>query len=211
MIQGPATAAKSGQLKISTSLFAMVLCASVSGTAHAQEAVSPPDGQEIEGGSDIVVTGSRIGRPVLDLPTPVGVVTSEALDNNNAQFDIGRALAQQPAIGFSGSMQQSQQTGAACSRGENSGGLALVDLRSLGSNRTLVLVNGKRRVAGATDSTAIDLNSINPNLIERIEVITGGASAIYGSDAVSGVVNIITKDDFDGVRLSFNGSQPARG
>src|SRR3546814_13335636 len=68
--------------------------------------------------------------------------------------------------------------------GENSGGLALVDLRSLGANRTLVLVNGKRRVAGATDSTAIDLNSINPNLIERIEVITGGASAIYGSDAV---------------------------
>src|SRR3546814_11529328 len=79
------------------------------------------------------------------------------------------------------------------------------------SDRTLVLVNGKRRVAGATDSTAIDLNSINPNLIERIEVITGGASAIYGSDAVSGVVNIILKDNFDGFRVSFNGSQPARG
>ncbi|HEV7343243.1 MAG TPA: TonB-dependent receptor plug domain-containing protein [Sphingopyxis sp.] len=212
MIQGPATAAKSGQLKISTSLFAIALCASLAGTAQAQDAiVAPADEQAIEGGSDIVVTGSRIGRPVLDLPTPVGVVTSEALDNNNAQFDIGRALAQQPSIGFSGSMQQSQQTGASGSRGENSGGLALVDLRSLGSNRTLVLVNGKRRVAGATDSTAIDLNSINPNLIERIEVITGGASAIYGSDAVSGVVNIITKDDFDGFRLSFNGSQPARG
>src|SRR3546814_7189588 len=79
------------------------------------------------------------------------------------------------------------------------------------SDLTLVLVNGKRRVAGPTDSTAIDLNSINPNLIELIEVITGGASAIYGSDAVSGVVNIILKDNFDGFRVSFNGSQPARG
>jgi iron complex outermembrane receptor protein len=121
------------------------------------------------------------------------VVSSETLGANNAQFDIGRALAQQPAIGFSGSMQQSQQSGASGSRGENSGGLAVVDLRSLGSNRTLVLVNGKRRVSGTTDSAALDLNSINPNLIERVEIITGGASAIYGSDAVSGVVNIITQ------------------
>ncbi|PZQ24647.1 MAG: hypothetical protein DI569_00250 [Sphingopyxis macrogoltabida] len=209
MIQGPATARNA--FKFSTSILALSLCAGLGGIAHAQETVEPADDQAIDGVSDIVVTGSRIGRPVLDLPTPVGLVTSEALANNNAQFDIGRALAQQPAIGFSGSMQQSQQSGASGSRGENSGGLATVDLRSLGSNRTLVLVNGKRRVAGATDSAAIDLNSINPNLIERIEVITGGASAIYGSDAVSGVVNIILKDDFDGVRLSFNGSQPTRG
>lgn len=211
MIQGPATAAARGKFRISTSLLAISLCAGLTGIAQAQDSVAPADEQAVDDGNDIVVTGSRIGRPVLDLPTPVGVVSSDTLENNNAQFDIGRALAQQPSIGFSGSMQQSQQTGASGSRGENSGGLALVDLRSLGSNRTLVLVNGKRRVAGATDSTAIDLNSINPNLIERIEVITGGASAIYGSDAVSGVVNIILKDNFDGVRISFNGSQPTRG
>lgn len=216
MIQGPATA-DSRRLNISTSFLAISLFAGLAGlggTAHAQDASQPSessDDQAVPTGGDIVVTGSRIGRPVLDLPTPVGVVTSDTLQNNNAQFDIGRALAQQPSIGFSGSMQQSQQTGASGSRGENSGGLAVVDLRSLGSNRTLVLVNGKRRVAGATDSAAIDLNSINPNLIERIEVITGGASAIYGSDAVSGVVNIILKDDFEGVRVSFNGSQPTRG
>src|SRR3546814_17317958 len=108
-------------------------------------------------------------------------------------------------------MQQSQQSGASGSRGENSGGLALVDLRSLGANRTLVLVNGKRRVAGATDSTAIDLNSTNPNLIERIEVITGSASAIYVSDDVSGVVNILLKANFDGFRVSFHGYQTAHG
>lgn len=160
--------------------------------------------------SEIVVTGSRISRPVLDLPTPVGVISADALKANDAQFDIGRALAQQPAIGFSGSMQQSQQGGAAGTRGESGGGLSLVDLRSLGANRTLVLINGKRRVAGATDSAAVDLNSVDPSIIDRIEVITGGASAIYGSDAVSGVVNIITKDTFDGARISFSGSRPTR-
>ncbi|WP_447761211.1 TonB-dependent receptor plug domain-containing protein [Sphingopyxis panaciterrae] len=213
MIQGPTAQRKfDEQFRISSTLLAMAMLAGMATPAWAQDA--PDDsvaGEDAAGATDIVVTGSRIGRPVLDLPTPVGVVSSETLENNNAQFDIGRALAQQPAIGFSGSMQQSQQGGASGSRGETSGGLAVVDLRSLGSNRTLVLVNGKRRVSGTTDSAAVDLNSINPNLIERVEIITGGASAIYGSDAVSGVVNILLKDDFDGVRLSLSGSQPARG
>lgn len=161
--------------------------------------------------SELVVTGSRIQREILDLPTPVSVVSAQSLLANNGQFDIGRALAQQPAVGFSGSMQQNQQSGAAGTRGEASGGLAVVDLRSLGSNRTLVLINGKRRVAGSTDSAAVDLNSLNINLIERVEIITGGASAIYGSDAMSGVVNVIMRDDFEGLRLTANGSQPARG
>lgn len=213
MIQGPAAHSKfDKQFRISSSLLVIAMLAGLAGPAYAQDVPDNGAGdQEAAAASDIVVTGSRIGRPVLDLPTPVGVVSSETLESNNAQFDIGRALAQQPAIGFSGSMQQNQQGGASGSRGETSGGLAVVDLRSLGSNRTLVLVNGKRRVSGTTDSAAVDLNSINPNLIERVEIITGGASAIYGSDAVSGVVNILLKDNFDGVRLSFNGSQPSRG
>src|SRR3546814_14658905 len=110
--------------------------ACLASTVRAQEAIEPAGDQAREGGDGSGVTGSRIGRPVLDLPTPVGVVTSDALENNNAQFDIGRALAQQPSIGFSGSMQQSQQSGASGSRGENSGGLGLVALRSLGQTRT---------------------------------------------------------------------------
>jgi outer membrane receptor protein involved in Fe transport len=213
MIQEPAAHFGLGkQFKTSASLLAIAFSVMPVCSVYAQEVSDEaPREQVVSDAPDIVVTGSRIGRQVLDLPTPVSVVNSDTLESNNAQFDIGRALAQQPAIGFSGGMQQSQQSGASGSRGENSGGLAVVDLRSLGSNRTLVLINGKRRVAGATDSAAIDLNSINPNLIERVEIITGGASAIYGSDAVSGVVNVITKDKFDGVRLSFNGSQPARG
>jgi iron complex outermembrane recepter protein len=196
---------RKADFRVSTSLLPIALLIGLSGPAFAQAAEAPAEDGKV---ADIVVTGSRIARPIMDLPTPVGLVTSETLETNNTQFDIGRALAQQPAIGFSGSMQQNQQSGAAGTRGETAGGLAVVDLRSLGANRTLVLVNGKRRVAGSTDSAAVDLNSINPNLIERIEIITGGASAIYGSDAVSGVVNIITKDNYNGVKLSLSGSQP---
>ncbi|MES2056405.1 MAG: TonB-dependent receptor [Pseudomonadota bacterium] len=197
------------KLGLSTSIVSIMMMTGIAGQAYAQDIPNQPaESGTNSDTTDIVVTGSRIARPVLNLPTPVGLVSSESLQAGNAQFDIGRALAQQPAIGFSGSMQQNQQGGAAGTRGESSGGLAVIDLRNLGANRTLVLVNGKRRVAGSTDSAAVDLNSINPNLIERVEIITGGASAIYGSDAVSGVVNIITKDKFDGVRMSFNGSQP---
>jgi iron complex outermembrane receptor protein len=191
--------------RVSASLVPIIML--IGASPALAQAVAAPAGDD-KSDADIVVTGSRIARPAADLPTPVGLVTAETLENNNTQFDIGRALAQQPAIGFSGSMQQNQQSGAAGTRGETAGGLAVVDLRSLGSNRTLVLVNGKRRVAGSTDSAAVDLNSINPNLIERVEIITGGASAIYGSDAVSGVVNIITKDTYQGLKLSASGSQP---
>src|SRR3546814_17361942 len=106
MVGGRATSAACRKFNFSTSLPAISRFAGLAGTAHAQEAIEPAGDQTIEGGDDIVVTGSRIGRPVLDLPTPVGVVTSDALENNNAQFDIGHALAQQPSIGFSGSRQQ---------------------------------------------------------------------------------------------------------
>lgn len=178
------------------------------GALHAQEPRRDTAAAQADTLDEVVVTGSRIARRAVELPTPVGIVSAETLLANNVQFDIGRALAQQPAIGFSGSLQQNQQSGAAGTRGETGGGLSTVDLRSLGTNRTLVLVDGKRRVAGTTDSAAVDLNSINPGLIDRVEVITGGASAIYGSDAVSGVVNIITKSRFDGISVSLDGSRP---
>ena len=78
----------------------------------------------------------------------------------------------------------------------------LVDLRDLGSDRTLVLVNGRRYVAGIPGSTAVDLNTIPTDFIERVEILTGGASAAYGSDAVAGVVNIILKKNFQGVTIN---------
>jgi outer membrane receptor protein involved in Fe transport len=91
----------------------------------------------------------------------------------------------------------------------SSAGVATVDLRNLGTERTLVLVNGRRFVAGIPGESAVDLNTIPQQFIERVEILTGGASSVYGSDAVAGVVNIIYKKDFEGVELEgqYGGSR----
>jgi iron complex outermembrane receptor protein len=81
------------------------------------------------------------------------------------------------------------------------GGVSTVNLRNLGDSRTLVLVNGRRFVSGVPGDTAVDLNTIPVDFIERVELMTGGASATYGSDAVAGVVNIILKRNFEGVTV----------
>jgi outer membrane receptor protein involved in Fe transport len=98
------------------------------------------------------------------------------------------------------------QAGEGISRGNTnftvgSSGLQTVNLRGLGAGRTLTLVNGRRWVGGVPGTGTVDLNSIPTDLIERLEVITGGASSVYGSDAVAGVVNIILKDDFEGMSI----------
>ena len=80
-------------------------------------------------------------------------------------------------------------------------GLATLNLRNLGSSRTLVLVNGRRHVAGTAGTSAVDVNSISKTTIARIDTVTGGSSAVYGADAVAGVVNFITKQDFDGIAV----------
>jgi len=147
----------------------------------------------------IQVTGSRILRPNLSQPTPITSISGEEL----AKFgtpDLGTVLAELPAIGGTATLQgNSDSNGAA--------GLSLADLRRLGTSRTLTLVNGKRHVGGNPGTTAVDLASIPTAMIDRIEIITGGASAIYGSDAVSGVVNVILKDDYEGFEFNLNGGK----
>ena len=83
-------------------------------------------------------------------------------------------------------------------------GLSSADLRRLGASRTLTLVNGKRHVAGSPGSAQVDLSTIPVSLIKRIDILTGGASAIYGSDAVTGVVNVILKDDYEGFEFDVS-------
>src|SRR5690606_36094268 len=82
------------------------------------------------------------------------------------------------------------------------GGMATVELRNMGVSRSLTLVNGRRRVSGAASSSAVDINMIPAAMIDRVEIITGGAAAVYGADAVTGAVNVITKTDFEGLELS---------
>lgn len=140
--------------------------------------------------NEIVVTGSRIARdPNITSPNPISTVTEDAvkLSGDTNVVDIVNDI---PALIGSANTAQTVGTTAA--------GGAVLDLRNLGAERTLVLVNGRRHVAGVAGEATVDVNSIPSALVKRVDVLTGGASAIYGSDAVSGVVNFILKDDFEG-------------
>lgn len=151
----------------------------------------------------IEVTGSRIARTELSQPSPVIVMDAAEIARMGTP-DLGQMLSELPAIGATDTIIGNN----------NSNGLAgtsSADLRRLGSNRTLVLVNGKRHVAGNPGEQTVDLSTIPAALIERVEVITGGASAIYGSDAVSGVINVILKDDYDGFEFNATGTKSTEG
>ncbi len=138
----------------------------------------------------VYVTGSRIASPNLANTSPVSSVTSDdiKLQGVTRVEDLVVQLPQAFA-----SQNSTVSNGAS--------GTATVSLRNLGSTRTLVLIDGKRMPYGSPNDAAADLNMIPSQLVERVDVLTGGASAVYGSDAISGVVNFIMKDDFEGVQV----------
>ncbi len=143
---------------------------------------------------EVVVTGSRIVSPNLQSISPITAIGAEEL-NIAGKTRIEDVLNQLPQ--------------AFAAQGSNianaSDGTASVDLRGLGVNRTLVLVNGKRLMPGDPDGgSAADLNQIPLTLVKRVDVLTGGASSVYGADAVAGVVNFVMDTDFEGVRLDAN-------
>lgn len=144
---------------------------------------------------EIVVTGSRIARTGTTTPTPVTMLDTEELELN-ADVRLADTLNELPAIRATQTAGNVNTTGDAQEAGTN-----FLNLRGLGIDRTLVLVNGRRHVGSRTGSAAVDINTIPSALVERVEVITGGASAVYGADAVSGVINIILRDDFEGLTL----------
>ncbi|AZG36782.1 MULTISPECIES: TonB-dependent receptor domain-containing protein [Shewanella] len=142
----------------------------------------------------ISVTGSRIIREGAVAPTPVTVITGDELLSTGVT-NIGEALNQLPALGNTYSLANS-------GRFIGTSGLNLLDLRSMGTARTLVLVNGKRHVSSSAGTSSVDINTIPSVWIDKVEVITGGASAIYGADAVTGVVNFILKKNVNGLDVS---------
>lgn len=150
----------------------------------------------------IEVTGSRINRTDVETASPVTVISSEFIAQSGYN-SVEEILSAQPtAAGMS--------LGATTNNG--SGGSATVNLRGMGSQRTLVLLNGRRMVASGTGAdSAVDLNTIPVAMIKNIEILKDGASAVYGSDAIAGVVNIITKKDFVGTELTVDGSQTDKG
>ncbi|MEX2495985.1 MAG: TonB-dependent receptor [Woeseia sp.] len=168
--------------------------------ASAQQAIDP--GESIE---EVVVTGSRIRRNPLNEAAAILDLDAADLDRSGLT-NLGDALQQLPITG-SAINSQFNVPGNSGFPQDGSGigaGAVEVSLRNVGSKRTLVLVDGNRWIAGASASgvpSAVDLNTVPANVIERIEVLQDGASAIYGSDAIGGVVNIITNTDFEGFRL----------
>ena len=157
--------------------------------AFAAPAMAQDAGQEAEL-DEVVVTGSRIPQANLVTTSPVTQVTGEDIDVAGVTRveDLVNQLPQAFAA------QNSTVANGAS-------GTATVSLRNLGSSRTLVLIDGRRMGYGSPLDDAADLNQIPEQLVERVEVLTGGASAVYGSDALAGVVNFIMKKDFEGVQL----------
>ena len=165
---------------------AAIVAGSMMSAALLPTAALAQEGAE-EAIEEVVVTGSRIRNANLSSPSPVTTIGADEIDARGI-VRIEDILVSLP------------QTFTSAGNGNFGGaGTATVNLRGLGQNRTLVLFNGRRLPFGQSNQVAPDLNQIPSQLIERVEVLTGGASAVYGADAVAGVVNFITKRDFEGV------------
>jgi outer membrane receptor protein involved in Fe transport len=182
-------------MKPATHPLSLAIIAAIASSAMAQPALA----QETEASSTttlerIEVTGSRIKRSDLETSSPVFVIDRQAISDSGAAT-IGEFLQRTPAISGAGMNPQVNNGGGA--------GAATVDLRGLGQTRSLVLVDGKRWIPSVSNAAgAVDINTLPMAMIERVEILKDGASAIYGSDAIGGVVNFIMRRNFEGVEAS---------
>lgn len=176
--------------------FASAACACCASSGFAQQ-TSDDEAFEEQAIEEIVVTGSRIKRRDFSSPSPLATIEREMLEST------GRATLEE-------TLNLMPQVQPDSSRTLNNGGdgTAAINLRGVGAGRTLVLMNG-RRVAPSGTGSAVDINNLPQTLIERVEIITGGASTVYGSDAIAGVVNFITRNDFRGLALDASYSLSA--
>jgi iron complex outermembrane receptor protein len=174
----------------------LLLSASVVPIARAQQNV-----ERVE------ITGSSIRRTEAETAVPVQVITREEVERT------GSTNVEQFLQGLGVALQGNSNSVAATGSGATTGGVSSISLRGLGSQRTLVLIDGKRVAGGGTitDSTSVDISMIPISAIERVEVLRDGASAIYGSDAIGGVVNFILRKDYVGAEGSVFGAVTQHG
>ncbi|MGL5393144.1 MAG: TonB-dependent receptor plug domain-containing protein, partial [Shewanella sp.] len=180
---------------INLSLYSVMSCTGLMLSAQAVAAQSA----SIE---RIAVTGSHIQRQDWESASPMTVIDAATIKAQGFT-SIEQVLQQQTSM-----------PGAAYGANTNNGarGVAQVDLRGLGAKRTLVLLNGRRMVnSGSGADSAVDLNAIPLPMVARIEILKDGASAVYGSDAIAGVVNIITEQQYDGLQLDMTGGASTQG
>lgn len=181
-------------------------------------AQDPADGQDAEQAArpeasqtepatldTMVVTGSRIRRePGYEGPAPITLVDSETIQSSG-HTQVADLMNQLPSFAVS----QSDQTSNSADVGNT--GINALDLRGMGVQRTLTLVDGRRQVPSIPGTSGVDVSMLPASLIERVEVVTGGASALYGADAVNGVVNFILKKDFEGLEGGVRYGDSSRG
>ena len=198
----------SGATRSAVAALGLALCLLVSRVVAAQQAASPataaaPEAQQSAELQQVIITGTRIATPNATSSSPIQVVTSRDIEISG-RTDVSDLLYQLPQ-NFNNSIGQdfSNRTSGLTT----AGGLATADLRGLGPQRTLVLVNGRRLGQGdantAIASPAPDLDQIPLLLVDRIDVVTGGASSVYGSDAIAGVVNFVLKKNFEGLQVDY--------
>jgi iron complex outermembrane receptor protein len=183
-----------------SALLASAASASLFAVPTYAQAQTSGDGVDV---GEIVVTGSRIRRDTFSSPQPLSVVSAESI-RESGQSSIGEILLDQPNINPATNGQNSSSTLFLA-------GQTRADIRGLGPTRTLVLMDGRRLPFSDASSPAVDLNTIPSLMIERIETIAGGVSAVYGSEAISGVVNFIMKKEQDGLEIDLQGGITERG
>jgi iron complex outermembrane receptor protein len=173
-----------------------ILLATTSFVALAGIVTSPAAAQSAETVEKVTVTGTRIKQPNTQNNVSTQSVNAQKIELSG-EANVVDVLRDLPIVGvplLSSANSNFVTTG---------NGVNTLDLRNLGSNRTLVLINGRRVVAGLPLSQVVDFNSIPTELIERVDILSGGSSAVYGSDAVAGVVNVILKKNFEGMTANF--------
>jgi iron complex outermembrane receptor protein len=178
-----------------------LLAGAVLSTISATSVYAAEDEEDDESINKVIVTGSRISRGDIETALPITTITAEDIAATGLP-SIGEVIAQLP-FNSQGSFVSS---GTSSASNHSSSGL-----RGLGSSRTLTLIDGKRIAPSPTWGTgAVNLNMIPLEAVERIDVLRDGAAAIYGSDAIGGVINIVLKKDYEGIRANYTSARPSR-
>ncbi|UUL82951.1 TonB-dependent receptor domain-containing protein [Sphingomonas qomolangmaensis] len=183
------------------SLAALALAGLMPATALAQTAATDVQSEATDSATtdpDLVVTGSRIVRDGFQAPTPVTVLTLEDIQNTSPSNNIADFVNQLPSLAGS-----TRPSNSRLNLSSGQAGINALNLRNLGAERTLVLLDGRRSV-GSTVTGLVDVNTIPQALIRSVEVVTGGASSAYGSDAVAGVVNFVLDKDYTGLKVAID-------
>ena len=179
--------------------------APVDGTAAPDSAAAQAPETSNADERNVVVTGTRVVRDGFQAPTPLQVLTEDDIDNSSPTNNIADFVNQLPALAAS-----IRPSNSRLELSNGQAGINALNLRSLGTVRTLVLVNGRRSV-GSTANGIVDVNTIPQSLVQRVEVVTGGASAAYGSDAVAGVTNFVLNNQYEGLKLEADIGVTERG